>query len=213
MAYYKELNEIMNLVIGQKMLRNQNLCKLLYYYPKEVELNYNPFVQPDIENPTNELYMKHIFPMPKSPDSQSEKVAQICVSLGGGYEMDTNTGYRRVNLLVDIIVHLNVWNIEGGHRVYYIMHEIDKMLNDKLLDAPEIVNRPYLRGFQPRDYSHYFYGVQMIYELQVNSNVICDPRPQNLNIEENAEIEEEKISSPPAWMPKNLNIRGKKGDG
>ena len=64
-----------------------------------------------------------------------------------------------------------------------------------------IVGKPYLRGFQPRDYSNYFYGFQVIYELSINSNIACNPKPQNLNIEENSTI---KI---PSYLPKNLNLK------
>ena len=200
MAYYEELNEIVHNIIGEKFLRNQNLCKLLSCYPDVVDYAYDPYKHPDIVN-TNELYMKNIFPMPKKPDASLEKTGYITVVLSGGYETEVNTGYKRVNLLIDIIYHLDVWNIKGGYRPYKVMHEIDKMLNDKITDLP-IVNKPFLRGFQPRDYSNYFYGFQVIYELLVNSNVTCNPEPQNLNIER-----DEPDIQIPNFLPKNLGLK------
>lgn len=193
MAYYEELNPIVMGIIGERFLRNQELCKLLHYFDKD------PLSRPFIEN-TNSVFMKNIFPMPKLPDASTEKEAYVTVVLSGGYEAEENTGFRRVNLLIDIICHLDVWIIKGGFRPYSIMHEIDRMLNNQITDLP-IVNKPYLRGFQPRDYSNYFYGFQVIYELSINSNIACNPKPQNLNIEENSTI---KI---PSYLPKNLNLR------
>ena len=69
MAYYSELSPILYQIISERFLRNQKLCKLLYYYPDcNVDLHnsydYDPISQRDIEN-TNKLYMDCIFPMPK----------------------------------------------------------------------------------------------------------------------------------------------------
>lgn len=200
MPYYEELNTIVQNVIGEKFLRNQNLCKLLSCYPTETTMDYDPYAQPDIVN-TNSLFMKHIFPMPKLPEASLEKTGYLTVVLGGGYEPEVNDGYRKINLLVDIIYHLDVWNIKGGYRPYKTMYEIDKMINNQLTDLP-IENKPYLRGFQPRDYSNYFYGFQLMYELSVNSNIICNPEPQNLNINRN-----EPDIQIPNFLPKNLNLK------
>ena len=56
-------------------------------------------------------------------------------------------------------------------------------------------NKPYSKGFQPRDYQNYFYGLQMVYELNVNSNAVCTPTPKNVNIEK-------RIS----YLPRNFKI-------
>lgn len=206
MAYYSELNDIVRNLIGEKFLRNQNLCKLLSCYPDTVDYTYNPLTQPDIED-TSSLYMKNIFPMPKMPDASLDKTGYITVVLSGGYEPETNTGYRRVNLLIDIIYHLDVWNMKGGYRPYKVMNEIDKMLNNQLTDLP-IENKPFLRGFQPRDYSTYFYGFQLIYELVVNSNIACGADPQNLNASGVEELSESTPKKPVYnFLPKNLGLK------
>lgn len=216
MAYYSELSPIIDNVIGEKMLRNQNLCKLLYCYPESSEignikypdLDFSVYSQPDIED-TNKLFMECIYPLPKIPNAETEQKTYLTVVLAGGYEPEINSGYRTVNLLIDIICHLNSWKIREGYRPYLIMNEIDKMLNNKLTDLP-IENKPYSTGFQPRDYSNYFYGVQMKYELMINSNIICDPQPQNIgnsldgNFVPIKNNKEEKII--PSFLPKNLNL-------
>ena len=202
MAYYEELSPIMDGIICEKMLRNQNLCKLLYYYPDSSDYNknffpnfdYSVFEQPDIED-TSPMFMREIYPVPKMPDAKTEQKTYITVAVGGGYDPEVNSGYRNVSLLIDIICHLNAWKIREGYRPFLLMNEIDKMLNNKLTDLP-IENKPYSYGFQPRDYSNYFYGVQLKYNLIINSNIICDPTPQNdVN---NLKLEEER----PIYMPR-----------
>lgn len=191
MAYYQELSVIIDNVIGEKILRNQNICKLLYYYPtisdnekeKYPYLDYPVYSQPDIED-TSILFLTHVYPMPKMPDVKTKQKTYVCVNVSGGYEADKNKGFRRVNLLVDIICHLDAWKVREGYRPYLIMNEVDKMLNNKVTDLP-IENNPYSRGFQPRDYSNYYYGIQMLYELNVNSNIVCTPYSPYSNIGRN----------------------------
>lgn len=187
MPFYEELNPIIYGIIGRIFLRNQNLCKLLYYYPDKsdpnsptlADLDYNVFAQPDIAN-TNQLFMRHIFPMPKMPDASTKQYTYLTVTLTGGYTPEDNINFKYVNLVLDIISHLDTWCVRGGCRPYYIMHEIDKDLNNQLTDLP-IYNKPWLIGFQPRDYSNYFYGYQVLYKLSVNSNVECMPKPIDLS--------------------------------
>lgn len=189
MAYYKELNEIVNNIIGEKLLRNQNICKLLYCYPTVSEndhdfypnFDFSVFEQPDIED-TSMLFMRYIYPLPKMPDTKTEQKTYLCVNVSGGYDMDDNKGFRRINLLFDIVCHLNSWYVREGYRPYLLMSEIDKMLNDKLTDLP-IQNKPYSKGFQPRDYSNYYYGIQMMYTLIVNNNIECNSLPKNTNLD------------------------------
>ena len=177
-------------------MRNQNLCKLLYYYSETQTFDYNPINQPDIDD-TSVLLMKHIYPLPKLPNLETEQKGFLTVVLSGGDKNfnDVNTGYRRIYLIFDIICHLNQWIIQDSYRVYKIAEEIDKMFNYQQTDLP-ILGRPTYIGFKQRDYSNYFYGIQLIYGFLVNSNIECIPTPQNLNILE----QNNKYS----FLPKNI---------
>ena len=190
MAYFEECDAILNNIIGEKILRNQNICKLLYYYPECTDYSYDPLSQPDIKD-TSILLMEHVFPMPKLPDLETEQRGYMTVTISGGdkYGYDSNDGYRRINIIFDIIVHLKSWMIKDSYRVYKIAEEIDKMLNYQQTDLP-IVNRPIYYGFKSRDYSNYFYGLQLIYQFVVNSNIECAPTPQNLNIKKTQDEED-----------------------
>ena len=172
MANFAELNDIVMGVIGDYMLKNQHLCKLLYYYPDDKTPNYNPFIQPDIPN-TSELMFTHIYPLPKIPDAVVDQKGYVCVTLTGGHSMDENTGFRRVNVQFDIINHLNSWAIKGGLRPYYIANELDIMFNNTNVTLP-IVNKSQYCGFRMKDYSSYYYGIQLIYTFVIDSNINCD---------------------------------------
>lgn len=171
MAFFEELNGIVMGTLGEYILKNQRLCKLLYYYPDDKTPNYDPFIQPDIED-TTQLMFTHVFPVPKLPDAVLDQKGYLACTLTGGNDVDKNTGFRRVNIQFDIIYHLKAWTIKGGFRPYFVASEIDKMFNNKSLTLP-IVNRSQYYGFRTKDYSSYFYGIQLIYELYVDSNVGC----------------------------------------
>lgn len=171
-AYFEELNPIVMGIIGEYMLNNQRLCKLLYYYSDDKTPNYNPFLEPDIED-TSRLMFTHIYPIPKMPDTTLDQKGYITVTLTGGNSMDKNTGFRKVNIQFDIIYHLKEWAMYGGFRPYYVMSEIDKMFNNQVLTIP-VINRVQFYGFRVKDYSSYYYGINLIYELIVNSNISCD---------------------------------------
>ena len=55
MAYYEELSPALFKIISERVLRNQDLCKLLYYYPDHYpNYDFDPLAEKDIEN-TNAL--------------------------------------------------------------------------------------------------------------------------------------------------------------
>lgn len=171
MAFFKELNDIVVGILGEYILKNQNICKMLYYYSDDKTPNFNPLTQPDIED-TNKLMLTHIFPIPKMPDATLEQKGYLVCTLTGGNSVDKNTGFRRVNIQFDIIYHLKAWTVRGGFRPYFVASEIDQMFNNQLTTLP-ISGRPQYYGFRMKDYSSYFYGLQLIYETYVDSNVGC----------------------------------------
>lgn len=171
MAYFSELNAVLNLSCSM-LLENQNLCKLLYYYPEETNYQFNPLTQPDIQD-TSSLLMKHIYPLPKIPDAETEQICFIDVTISGGKPCDTNPRFREVTLGFDIICHLDTWIIKGGFRPLSIVHEIDSMFNFQETKM-DILNRPIANPLIPKNYSNMFYGYHLSYDLQVNSNIKCE---------------------------------------
>lgn len=178
MAYYRELDDILNIVIGKYILKNQRICKLLYYYPEEAILNYDPLAQPNIPD-TSILLLRHVFPMPKSPDIETEQKGFLTVVLTGSNDICTNQGFRKANLVFDIIFHLDAWIIKSSYRPYKIAEEIDAMFNNKFVDLP-IETNPVSYNFKVRDYSSQFYGLQLVYEITINSNIQCGSIPRSV---------------------------------
>lgn len=74
------------------------------------------------------------------------------------------------------------------------------MFNFQHTDLP-IISKPVYVNFKQRDYSNLFYGLQLIYEITVNSNIECNPLPKNINLDE-------QKSKP--ILSRNLNLRGRK---
>ena len=59
------------------------------------------------------------------------------------------------------------------------MHEIDAIINDKRLEDFS-AGRVNLIGFQRRYYNGYFNGLQLQYQLTLNSTIGCDGGSTNL---------------------------------
>ena len=170
MAYLSELNNIINAATSM-LIQNDNICKLVSYYPEKVDLKFNPLAQPKVENPSK-LLLDRIYPMPKIPDAETEQICFIDVNIAGGDVGMTNKGFRKIELIFDVICHLDSWIIKGGLRPLKILGEIDGMFNNQLTELP-VENKPQPLPFRPKNYSNKFYGYQISYELQINSNIEC----------------------------------------
>lgn len=170
MAFLSELDNIVTIATNM-LVQNPNICKLLSYYPDTVNFQFNPLAQPTIKKPSA-LLMDKIFPLPKVPDAETEQICFIDVNIAGGDPMRHNTGFRRVELIFDVICHLDSWMIKGGFRPLKILAEIDAMFNNQKTSLP-IENKPQILPFVPKNYSNKFYGYQIRYELQINSNIEC----------------------------------------
>lgn len=172
MAYYEELETLLNSAVAA-ILNNEDICKLLTYYPKEIDFRYDPLIQPKVENPSS-LLMNNVYPLPKTPDADLKQNCLVTVTLKGGDTMLYNKGFRKVLLVVDIICHLDSWIIKGGYRPLKILSEVDKIFNYKNIQGVDTINLPESRPFRAKEYSTKFYGYQVSYELQLSSNISCE---------------------------------------
>lgn len=173
MAYFKELNDILESSVLM-LKNNQNICKLLEYYPSTIDFRYNPLAQKDIKD-TDSLIMKSIFPLPKIPDADTKQNCFIGVWLQGGTPMRENNGYRRALIVFDIICHLDAWIINQGYRPICILQEIDSMFNNKnILSSQSLTeSKPQYQPFHAEKYANKFYGYQVAYDVIINSNISC----------------------------------------
>lgn len=111
------------ILISNKLLSNQNLCKLLYYSTK------NPLSETDIAEP-DFLMNKNIRVVPKVPDITLDK-GSIIVVLLENYDVDSiNEQTLAVTIRFDIICPIDEWIInEESLRPMLIMSEISSMFN------------------------------------------------------------------------------------
>ena len=172
MAYYEELSQIQNSVIAS-LLNNQNICKLLYYYPEQIDMRYDPLAQPDVPNPNKTLLMTQVYPVPKTPDVELDQTCLLAVWLKGGDTMFDNKGFRKVIVVIDIICHLDCWIIKGGYRPMKLLNEIDQLFNYKKFEGINIINKIESLPFRAKEYSTKFYGYQISYEFQLPSMIGC----------------------------------------
>lgn len=161
-GYFRELNIIVNTIISM-ILQNQELCKMIYYDVEE------PLSQPDFT--TSVLPYSQIFPLPKTPDAKIEKSTILNVYFEKAKHWKDNLGFKQEYLIIDIICHLDKWNMGNGElRPYSISQKLDEMLNDKYIENVS-TNRVLFDGWDIMKYSDYHYGYRMYYCLTNNSNV------------------------------------------
>lgn len=166
MAYFGELSNVASKIIDL-ILKNQELCKLIYYNQS------NPLSQATITNTRSSLLLKQIFPMPKKAPAETEETTIVNVHLYKSELTNRNKGFADEYIAIDIMTHLNKWLIDDGQiRVYEIVNRIDEMLNNKYL-AGYSMNYVLLTDVKEMMYSDYFYGYRLVYKFTNNSNANC----------------------------------------
>lgn len=195
--YYEELSPIVFAVIYNRLLRSERLVRLLTCYKR----NASPYLDKSFDEEidriggvNNLVYMGqdldkctdvHIYPLEHIPDAKLDQKTYLTVTLNGGYTTEV-AQYKKVIVCVDVVVHDEQSVILSdnpdypiAYRLYDIVHEIDAIINDKRLEdfSP---GRMSLIGFQRRYYNGYFNGLQLQYQLTLNSTIGCDGGSTNL---------------------------------
>lgn len=121
-----------NLVlIINKLLENDNLCKLIYYNSK------NPYNELPISNKNETLMLTKIFPYPFNEKVETELGTQLHIFYPE-LEIQNNVVVEEVVVFVDIIVGKTLWLINDGQpkvRPYEIAKEIVNIFHDKSIDT------------------------------------------------------------------------------
>lgn len=118
--------------ITKKLLRNQNLCKLILFTDKD------PLNHADIEDPFGEIYGKNIRNVPlitlEGEEENNTETKLIIIFTQG----DVTDNKSNESLLLRIYVYCPYveWLITGDNlRPYAIMSEIRKSLQDKRING------------------------------------------------------------------------------
>ncbi|TPG68704.1 hypothetical protein EEL31_09320 [Brevibacillus laterosporus] len=136
-----------------EILKNQRLCKLIYYN------NENPLDQPDIHK-TSTLVMTHILPYPFDLEITDTECVQIRVS----YPELTikNRFFEDTGVLFEVALSKNLWNItiddEASLRPFEILSEIIEQFSDKSIEK---VGRLDFKGARFVRYNSKFNGYEL----------------------------------------------------
>lgn len=168
-AYCNTLNDKLNKIL-ELLISSENLCKLLYYNCT------NPLEQAAISNPSQLIYRENyqsynkIFPLPKYPNAETNAGSLLYVVFSDAQTYKRNTGFKEINLRIDVASHLDIWCIDSGLRVFSIMNEVDKIFNDERISDLSY-NKVYSNDYMLVGFSDYFWGYSLKYVLSDNSNI------------------------------------------
>lgn len=118
--------------IAKKLLKNQNLCKLLINTDLE-PLNSN--LHPDIEN-TMELFRKNIRVTPLVTPEDETTTSKVVIVYSGSEIADNNMDAENITVLIYVYVPYKEWEIAGDQlRPFAIMSEVRKSLQNKRING------------------------------------------------------------------------------
>lgn len=117
--------------VVKKLLKNQNLCKLLV----NTDLDpINPDLHPDIED-TMELFRKNIRVVPLVTTEDQTTTSKIVIIFESGTPTD-NYSIEKLNMLIYVYCPFKEWEITGDQlRPFAIMSELRKSLQDKRING------------------------------------------------------------------------------
>ena len=117
--------------VVKKLLKNQNLCKLLV----NTDLDpINPDLHQDIED-TMELFRKNIRVVPLVTTEDQTTTSKIVIIFESGTPTD-NYSIEKLNMLIYVYCPFKEWEITGDQlRPFAIMSELRKSLQDKRING------------------------------------------------------------------------------
>lgn len=149
--------------INELLMKNQNLCRLLYYNNFDDPLSPS---HPDIN--TSILLGKNILPYPKSPNSIQEKNSILTCVFSGIKPTRSNFKFSDGKIVFNILCNIEKWAISEGIRPYLISEELDNIFQE-LRNTELSMGKVLMGDWIYREYSDTYCGYYCTYEI-VNSN-------------------------------------------
>lgn len=130
--YGQELGPNLMKVV-KKLLKNQNLCKLLINTDVDP---INPELHQDIEDPIKEIYRaRNIRTIPLVTTEDQTTTSKLVVIFESGTPTD-NADIEKLNMLIYVYSPFKEWEITGDQlRPFAIMSEVRRSLQDKRING------------------------------------------------------------------------------
>lgn len=171
---FKTLGYNLNKIV-EKMITNEDLCKLLYY------MDDNPLKQPPLEHPEYLIKGLSQYPDNKNIDGSTPKIYSYSTNFDtntetGAFIYVSYNGFRPKNSFVfksgfvffNIIIHKDKWFIENNLRLFAIMQCIDELFNETR-DLKNIGALTFCGFDQIDNLSNGWIGYELVYTLN-NTN-------------------------------------------
>lgn len=155
MAYFEELNNSLNAVL-QKILDNQDLCKMIYY--SDIPSNHS-----DIDTSIL-ITEKYLNPMSKIPEANSDQKSIMNVHYLKAQKGKTNKGSVHEILALDIICHLDNQMVKGGNLLLMMCSEVEGTFDSKIIEDIS----PYklqFAGFNEIYPADFFSGYRILFDV------------------------------------------------
>lgn len=117
-------------IILAKFIRNQNLCRLLYYTDR------TPLSVEKLDVDGFSLIDKNLLIVPKIPDDLITKESFVIVSYDSFHIDPMNGEFKVGRLLISVVCPFEEWQLDNNSlRPFLLMEEIDKELNQQKLNG------------------------------------------------------------------------------
>lgn len=117
--------------IVTRLLANEELVKLLYYEGKD-PLSQNALTQEQINK---EVYQKLIRIVPQYNEDDNNK-SILVVYVQSGNKLGSNSEFKAINIVVDVIVPLETWMIKDSNlRPFAILGRVQESLEGKTING------------------------------------------------------------------------------
>lgn len=163
MSHFSELSTS-TLKAIDLLISDETLCKLLYYNTKDA------VYKTAVTNPESLIKTK-IFPFPKLPQIETAAGTFINVFFDDISPNGDNNSFRDQALKFMIIMHLDVFDIDNGIRLYTVMERIDTLFNKQHYQEIAGHNLKFVGRSRLTQWNGDWFGTILSYGMVNDSNI------------------------------------------
>jgi hypothetical protein len=118
------------MLVLNELIKNQELCKLLYYKDSD------PLSQSDISN-SKDLINKNILAFPFIDEVVKDTSSFLMVTFDN-FTYSKGGEYQNGDIMFHVLCHKDLWQIKGGLRPYAILDEIQNTFDNKKIGIGKV---------------------------------------------------------------------------